>query len=133
MNHSLAQVFRGGLPPRLTKRAMVSRAVIVKNKWMIHGDIRRTLLKVAHRIATRRHHVAQQLICVRYCTSGTVNEPRLDSGPGLDEPCTIGWSKRPDVQSLHAFCAPVEHRFCLPPAPAFLHGPGIFRATKLRA
>jgi hypothetical protein len=49
MNHGLAQVFGAGLPPRLTKRALVGCTVIFENQWMIHGDIRRTLFKVANR------------------------------------------------------------------------------------
>src|ERR1039458_6919311 len=33
----------------------------------------------------RRHHVAQQLVSVRYCAPGTINEPRLNLAPGLDK------------------------------------------------
>src|SRR3984893_12355594 len=100
---------------------------------MAHRDIGLTLFKVAYRIATRGHHIAQQLVGVCYCATWAVNEPRLDSAPGLDKPRTIARSERPDVQALHSVCALVEHRFRFPPAPAFLHGAGIFSATKLSA
>src|ERR1700730_1639757 len=134
VNHGLAQVFGASLSPRLTKRALVGCPVIFENQWMAHRDIGLTLFKVAYRIATRGHHIAQQLVGVCYCATWAVNEPRLDSAPGLDKPRTIARSERPDVQALHSFCALVEHRLCLPPAPAFFfQGAGIFRATKLSA
>ena len=81
MNHCLAQFFRAGLPARLPKRDFVSRPVVFQNQWMIHGDIRRHLFKVTYRIATRRHHIAQQLVRFSYRTGGAVNEARLDSSP----------------------------------------------------
>jgi hypothetical protein len=51
MNHSLAQVFGAGPPLLVPKRALVGCAVIFENPWVIHGDIRGTLFKVAYRIA----------------------------------------------------------------------------------
>jgi hypothetical protein len=59
MNHGLAQVFGAGLPPRLTKRGFVGRAVIFENQWMMHRKIRGTLFKIAYGIATCGHHIAQ--------------------------------------------------------------------------
>jgi hypothetical protein len=133
MNHGLAQVFGAGLPACLTKRASVGGAVIFKNQWVIHGDIRCTLFEVADRIAARGHHIAQQLVGVRYRISGAVNEARLDSAPGLDKPRTIARSERSDVQALHSVRAPIEYRFRFPPAAAFFHGAVILSATKLSA
>src|SRR5579863_3765319 len=76
VNHGLSQVFSASQPSRLTKRALVRNPVILKNQWMIHGNIRRPLLEIAYRIAASGHHVAQQLVGVRYGASRAVNEPR---------------------------------------------------------
>jgi hypothetical protein len=97
MNHALAQFFGAGLSLRLEKRASVGRTVIFENQRVIYGDVCRTLFKVAYRIAARGHYVAQQLVGIRYCASGTVNEPRLDSAPRFDKPRTITRSELPDV------------------------------------
>jgi hypothetical protein len=97
MNHALAQFFGAGLSLRLKKRASVGRTVIFENQRVIHGDVCRTLFKVAYRITTRGHHVAYQLVGIRYCASGTVNEPRLDSAPRFHKTRTITRSERPDV------------------------------------
>jgi hypothetical protein len=117
----------------LKKRALVGCPVIFQNQWMVHGDIRRTLFKVAYRIATRGHHVTQQLVGFSHRTSGAVNETRLDSAPGRDKARPIARSERPDVQTLHSICAFVQAGFRFPPAPAFFHRAGIFSATKLSA
>jgi hypothetical protein len=100
MNHGLAQVFGAGLPVRLTKRALVGRTVILENEWMIHGDICCALFEVGYRVATRGHHVCHESVGVRYCTSRTVNEPRLDSVPGLDKARTVAGSS----STASAFC-----------------------------
>jgi hypothetical protein len=133
MNHCLAQVFRGGLPPRLPKRDFVGRPVVFQSQWMIHGDICHLLFKVTYRIASRGHHITQQLVRFRYCTGGAVNEACLDSAPGLYEARTIACCKRPDVKLLNSLCAPFEPGFRMPPVAAFLHGPSIFSITELSA
>ena len=119
MNHGLSQVFRAGLASRLAKRALVRDPVILENQWMIHGNIRRPLLKITYRIAASGHHVAQQLVGVGYGASRAVNEPRLDSAPSLHKTGMIPRRERPDVQSLDSVRTLVERRFCLPTAPAF--------------
>jgi hypothetical protein len=89
MDHGLPQVFGVGFPTCLAKRALMSSPVIIENQWMVHGDIGRALFKVAHWIAPSRHHIAEQLVGLGYCSAGPVNEARLHSGPGFDEPRTI--------------------------------------------
>ena len=130
MNHCLAQFFRTGLATRLTNCDFVGCTVIFQNRRIVHGDVRRTLFKVAYRIATVGHHIAQQLVGIRYGTSGAVNEPRLHPAPGLDEASTITRTERPDVETLHSICALIEPRFRMSPAPTFLQGAVIFSATK---
>ena len=100
---------------------------------MIDGDIRDALLEVAHRIATRGHHVDEQLVGFCDCASRTVNKACLDSGPRFDKSCAIGGSERTDMQALHAFCSLVQHGFGFPPVSTFFYGPGIFRSAKLGA
>jgi hypothetical protein len=115
----------------LANCGVVGRTIIIENQWMIRRDISYTLLKIAYRIAARGHHIAQQLVGVGNCASGAVNKPRLHSSPGFDEPRTIARREWPDVQAFHALGTLVEHRFCLPPTPAFCHGAAIFSPSKL--
>jgi hypothetical protein len=133
MNHGLTQVFGAGLAPHLKKRGLMACPVILENERMIHGEIRRTMLKVTDWIATRGHHVAQELVSIREGAAGAVNEPGLNSGPGLDESRTIARGQRPDVHGLHVIGAFVKQRLCFPLAPAFFHGAGILSAAKLSA
>jgi hypothetical protein len=133
MNHGLAQVFGAGLPAFLTKSALVGSTVIFEDQRMIHGDIRGTLFEIADRIAACGHHVAQQLVGVRYGRTGAVNKARLHFAPALDKSGTIARSERPDVQALDSFGALIERRFRLPPAPAVFYGAGVFSSAKLTA
>jgi hypothetical protein len=50
---------------------------------MVNRNICGPLLKVRHRIAAGRHHIAQKLVGFRHRTAGTVNEPPLDAAPRL--------------------------------------------------
>ena len=133
MNHCLAQVFGGGLPPRLPKRDLVSRSVVFQNQRMIHGDICRPLFKVTYRIAPRGHHITQQLVRFGYGAGGAVNEVRLDPVPGLYEARTIACRERTDVKPLDALCALFQLGFRMPLVAAFLHGAIVFSVTELSA
>ena len=104
-----------------------------ENQRMIHGDIRRALLKVAYGITARGHHIAQQLMALYYRAPRPVNEPRLDSAPSLDKPGTVPGAQRTDVQTLHPVRALVERCFRFAAAPALVHCAGLFIASKLSA
>jgi hypothetical protein len=56
---------------------------------MIHRDIRGPLFEVSYRITSRGHHVAQQLVGIRYGAAGAVNESRLYFRPRVDKSRTI--------------------------------------------
>jgi hypothetical protein len=129
----LTQVFGTRLSTRLPKRSLVSGTVVVENQRVVDGDIRDALFKVAHRIATRGHHIVKQLVGLRDGASRTVDKVGLDSAPSLDKSSTIGGSERPDVQAVHALCALVQHGFRCPPVSAFFYGARIFGSAELRA
>jgi len=98
---------------------------------MIHGDIRRALIEVAERIATRGHHITQQLVRCHHRTAGAVNEARLDLAPGVHKACTIACREGPDAKPLDSFGALFERGLRMPPVATVLHGPCIFSATEL--
>jgi len=129
MNHCLAQVFSVGLPQRLPKRDFMGCPVVFQNQWMVHGDICGALFKVAYRVAPRGHHIAKQLVGFRYRTGGAIDEPRLDSAPGLHKARAIAWRERADVESLDSFGTLFEPGFRVPPAP-FFHRASVFLATE---
>src|SRR5579862_8120305 len=107
--------------------------VVFQNLWVVHGYIRGALLKVGYRIASRGHHIAKQLVGLRYRTGGAVDEPRLDSAPRLHEAHTIACRERADVESLDSFGTLLQDGLRVPHATVFLHGPSIFLATEPRA
>jgi hypothetical protein len=133
MNHCLAQVFGVGLPSCLPKGDFVSRSIVLENQWMIHGDIRRPLFKVTYWIATRGHHITQELVRFRYGSRRSVNEARLDSLPGLYKACPVTCRERLDVQPLDSLCSFFECGFRMPPVAAFLYGALIFSSSELSA
>jgi hypothetical protein len=102
VDHRLTQIFRTGLPPRLPYRDVVSGTVVLKNHWVIHGDICRPLIEVTERVATRGHYIAQQLVGCHHRTGGAVNEACLDFPPGRQEACAITGRKRPDAKPVDA-------------------------------
>jgi hypothetical protein len=133
MNHCLAQLFGVGLPARLPERNLVSRPVVLQNQRMIHGDIRRALLKVADRIAPRGHYIAQQLVRFRYSPGGAVNEARLDPAPGVYKARTIAGCERTHMEGLDSLRAPFQFGFRARNVAAFLHGAGVLSLAKLSA
>jgi predicted ABC-type ATPase len=67
----------------LVKRDFVGFTIILDHQGMVNRNICGPLLKVRHRIAAGRHHIAQKLVGFRHRTAGTVNEPPLDAAPRL--------------------------------------------------
>ena len=108
MNHCLTQIFRACLTPRLAKGGLVCRTVMVQNQRVVHRDVRRALLKIAHGITPRGHHIAQQLVGFGYSSARSIHESCLNSVPRLNEPRAIRRSEGPDVQTFHALGPLVE-------------------------
>ena len=133
VNHSLPQIFCAGLTLRLKERALVGCTVVFENERMIHRDIRGPLFAESYRITSRGHHVAHELIGIRYGAAGAVNESCLYFRPSVDKSRTIVLSQLSDVQVLHPVGSLVEDRFRLPLAPAFFHCAGVLSAAKLSA
>ncbi|HUE01577.1 MAG TPA: hypothetical protein VMR62_18535 [Bryobacteraceae bacterium] len=130
MDHRLAQIFRVGLPLFLPKGDVVSCAVVSQNQWMVDGYIRRPLLKVTYRIASRGHHIAKQLVGFRYRAGRAIDETHLDAAPGFEEARTITWCQRADLKGLHAFGTLFESGFPTSPVTPFLHRACIFCVTE---
>jgi len=132
VNHCLAQFFGVGLTANLPKRYFVRLSIIIEDQWVIHRDICSPLLKVADRIASSSHHVAQQLVGLGYGAGRSVNEARLDSAPGLYKARAIAFGERPDVKCLDPLCAPFERGFRIPTA-VLLDSACVFSAAELSA
>src|ERR1700693_3603077 len=108
-------------------------AVIFQDHWMIHRNVRSTLLKVGYWIATRGHHVSQQLVRFRYCPGRCINKPRLHLAPRFYEARVIGWREWPDVETFDSFFALFEPGFRMPPAATFFQRAVILGASEPRA
>jgi hypothetical protein len=133
MDHGLSQLFRTRLPLCLAKRDFVGFSIIFHDQGMVHGDISGTLFKVTYRIASRRHHVPQELVGFPYRKGGAVHKSRLDPAPGVLKTRAIGGRKGPDVETIDSLRPLVEPGFRVPPAATFLHGTGVFSAAELAA
>src|SRR5579863_4828494 len=81
MHHRLSKIFRTYLFVILPKRYSMSRPVVFDRDRMINGYIRGALLEISHRIASRRHYVANQSIALRDGLSGGVDKTRLRGTP----------------------------------------------------
>ena len=71
MDHGLAQIFRTGLAPTMTKRNVMRRSIVVDDLGMVDGAAGGPLLEIRDRIAARLHDVGDKAVGERDCALGS--------------------------------------------------------------
>jgi hypothetical protein len=131
VDHCLTQLFCGRPTLSLANRDCVGGPIVLQNDWVIDGNVCGALFEVTHRIATRGHHVAKQLIRFGDCTGGAIDKAALDSSPRLFKTRSITRPESPKLKFLDSLRSTFEPGFSLPPIAAQCDGSGVFSLTEL--
>jgi len=68
VDHGVAKVLGIGITPAVTHGNIMRRPVVGHHIGMVDGNIRRLLLEISHRVATRFHDHRHQPIGIRNCS-----------------------------------------------------------------
>src|SRR5690349_23556552 len=62
MDHRLAEIFGARLSATVPDRDVMRLVIMLDDDWVIDGDVARTLVEIADRIAARPHDLADQRV-----------------------------------------------------------------------
>ncbi len=112
----LTHFFGVGFSPLSSQSQCASGAVILDNHGMVNGHVVRTTIEVLERIATRSHHLGDELIGFAHRAVGIVDEARLDAAPCAEKRIGLILSERVQVETADARRALPQHgvRTCRP-------------------
>ena len=81
VDHGLPHFFGAGFSLMPPQRERASGTVVLDDYRMIDGQVSRTAVEVLKRIATRGHHLGDELVGFADGAVRVVHEPRLDATP----------------------------------------------------
>ena len=81
VDHCLPHFFRTGFPPLPSQRERASDTVILNDHRMVNGQVGSTPIEVFKWVATRRHHLGDELIGFAHGTFRVVHKARLNATP----------------------------------------------------
>jgi hypothetical protein len=81
VDHCLTHFFRARFTPLPSQRECASGAVIVNNHRMINRQVVRTPIEIFERVATRSHHLRDELIGFAHGAGRIINKARLNTTP----------------------------------------------------
>jgi hypothetical protein len=110
VDHCLTHFFSTGLPPLPPQRKRASGAVILNDHWMIDRQVVRTPVEVFQRVATRCHHLGDELIGFPDGTLRVVHEARLNATPLACERVDLILTQLPQVETADALGTLSQHR-----------------------
>src|ERR1043166_8390915 len=112
MKHCVSEVFCTDRLPAVSDRDVVSDSIVLYHDWVIHRDIRNSLLKITDWISTRFHYLRDQTVSGLHRLSWLVNEVSLFSFPLICESTPLIFIERHDLQSGNALLSLVQNFFC---------------------
>jgi hypothetical protein len=111
IDYCLTHFFRAGfiaLPPQCE---CASRAVILNDHRMIHREIVGTPIEIFDGVATRGHHLRDELIGLAYGPVRVVDKECLDAAPFPGERIGLFLSELVQVETVHTISALPENGF----------------------
>jgi hypothetical protein len=81
VDHCLTHLFCAGFTPLPSQRECASGPVVLDDHRMVNGQVVRTPIKVFKGVATRSHHLGDELIGVAHGALGVVHKARLNTAP----------------------------------------------------
>ena len=92
-------------------RDIVAVAIMARDRAVIDGQILVAAIEIAHGIAARFHHRAEQTVAAQHRFLRAVDEQRLDLAPFALEPIAFGRAQGADVEFGDALLALFEIAF----------------------
>ena len=105
VDHRLPHFFRTGFPPLPSQRECSSGAVVLNDHRMVHGQVGRTPLEVFKGVATRSHHLGDELIGFAHGAARIVHKERLNATPFAGERIGLILGELAQVETADAFGA----------------------------
>ena len=105
VDNCLPHFFRANLPPPPSQRERASGAVILHDHWMVDGHVGRTPIEVFQRVATRSHHLGDELVGFTHGAVRVVHEARLDATPFAGKRAGLFVSELVQVETADALGA----------------------------
>jgi hypothetical protein len=111
VDHCLTHFFRVGFIALPSQRQCASGAIILNDHRMIHREVVRTPIEVFEGVATRGHHLRDELIGFAHGAFRVINKARLNATPFAGERIGLILSELAQVETTDAISAFPENGF----------------------
>jgi hypothetical protein len=105
VDHCLTHFFGARFALLPSQRKCASGAVILNNHRMINRQVVRTLIEIFERVATRSHHLRDELIGLSYGAGRIINKARLNATPFAGKRISLLAGQLMKVEAADAFSA----------------------------
>ena len=110
VDHCLTHFFRAGFPALPPQRERASGAVILNDHRMVDGQVGRTPIEVFKGVATRSHHLGDELVGFAHGAVRVVHKARLDATPFAGKRVGLILSELVQVETADALGALSQNR-----------------------
>ena len=111
VDHCLTHFFRAGFTPLPSQRECPRDAVILNDHRMINRQVVRTPIEIFKRVATRNHHLRDEVISFAHGSGRVVDKARLNTTPFAGKRIGLILSELAQVETADALSALPEHGF----------------------
>ena len=105
IDHCLTHFFSAGFPPLPSQRERASGAVILNDHRMVNRQVVRTPIEILEGVATRGHHVRDQLIGFAHGAFRVVDKACLNATPFAGERIGLISSELAQIETTDAIGA----------------------------
>ena len=116
VDHCLTHFFSAGFPLLPSQRERASGAVILNDHRMVNRQVVRTPIEVFERVATRSHHLGDELIGFAHGAVRVVHKARLNATPFAGKRIRLVLSELAQVETADALGALAQN--CVSPCGA---------------
>jgi hypothetical protein len=109
VDHRLTHFLSAGFPPLPSQRERASGAVILNDHRMVNRHVVRTPIEVFEGVATRSHHLGDELIGFADGVVRVVHEARLNATPFAGKRIGLSLSELAQVETADAFGALLQN------------------------
>jgi hypothetical protein len=110
VDHCLTHFFSAGFPPLPSQRERASGAVILNDHRMVNRQVVHTPIEVFERVATRSHHLGDELIGFAHGAFRVVHKARLNATPFTGKRIGLISSQLAQVETADALGTLLQNR-----------------------